>query len=362
MPPDATDRIPGVDDDQVAAVAGLIPTLPNVRADSANRFAQAVRSLVEKRARQGWPNEGHQDVAVFVMVDHPRPVGERHGAEPFADPIATEDPLLGRIFFANADASSGRAMSMPTGHNSIIEWLDDSSLATCPLVMVYRKTQTMATRLAGIWDVVRNDPIRDREPTATLSELLDALHQFHVQQLLTPGCCPDGVWEAGQAHRYVPARRPENTIQTTLSIALNFWFRGTLRAEHEDSTNIGRIDVRLLRAGEHGALTYWAIIELKVVKSFTNTPNADSASPVRATANEIAVVEGIHQVSSYRINRKAEEGLLEIYDLRKDKRTNLMTASRVTAAIAQNQNISSINVRKLYGSASDARADGQAGV
>ena len=358
MPPNGAEEIPGVEDDQIAATAGLIPTLPNIRADLANRFAQAVRSLVENRAQQGWPNEGQQDIAVFVMVDHPRRVGEYYGAEPFADPIATADPLLGKIFFSSVDASSGRAMLMPADHNSIIEWLEDSNMATCPFVVVHRATLTMVTRLAGTRDTVRNDRIRDREPTATLEELLDALHQFHVRQLLTPVNCPDGVWEPGQAHRYIPAPQPEKSIQSTLSVALNFWFRGTLRAEYEDTTNIGRIDIRLLKAETHGPLFYWAIVELKVIRSFTSGTNQNV---VHASVNENAIVEGIRQVSSYRTNRNAEEGVLEIYDLRNSKQTDLLHASRVTSAIGQHQNISSITVRQLFGSSSDARAAGYTG-
>ena len=101
MPNKPPDNVPGVDDQELATVAGLFPELPNIRAEPADRFVQAIRTLVEKRAQQQWPNEDDADLAVFVMVDHPRQVGERHEATPFADPIAKNDPLLGFLFFAN---------------------------------------------------------------------------------------------------------------------------------------------------------------------------------------------------------------------------------------------------------------------
>ena len=361
MPPEVPEDVPGVDDDQLAAVAGLFPTLPNIRAEPADRFAQAVRSLVEKRAREEWPNEGDEDVAVFVMADHPRPAGEPYGAEPFADPIGKKDPLLGRLFFANRDASSGRAMKIPTDPNAILEWLEDNRLTACPLVIVYRQTKTMVTRPSGTKGLARNDPIRDREPVATLSELMEALEYFHMCQLLTPTCCPDGVWEPGHAHQYIPGRQPERSIQSNLELALNFWFHGLLKAEHEDHTNIGRIDVRLLKKSAHGSLTYWAIMELKVIKSFTNAQTTSNSSRVAVSTNLNAIVDGIKQAWAYRDNRHAEESLLEVYDLRKDKLEDLMKSTKVANTMTQYQPVPAINVRPLFGRASDARGAGFTG-
>ena len=362
MPRDAFEKIPGVDQDHIEAVASLVPSLPNIRAQIPDRFAQAIRTLVEKRACRGWPNEGGEDFAVFVLVDHPRPVGERHGAEPFADPIATEIPLLGRLFFANCYASAGRSIPIPTDQNAILEWLDDAHFAKCPTVMVYRNTMTMVSRLAGTNDIAKNDPIRDREPSATLTDLLDALHQFHMQKLLIPSSCPDGVWKTGRASQYVPDRRPEQSIQSTLETALNFYFRGSVKAELEDSTNIGRIDVRLLITEERGSLAYWAIIELKVIRSFTTSHTPSRPSPVSDAANANAIADGVRQATAYRVNRQAQEGLLEVYDLRKQKRNDMLKSPSVTSATRQCTELTSIRVRPLFGSANDARRAGYTGV
>ena len=89
------------------------------------------------------------------------------------------DPLLGRLFFANRDASGGRVMPLPTDPNAILEWLDDEGLGDCPIVTVYRKSKEMVTRRAGTSNSARSDPIRDHEPSATLPELLEALQHFH---------------------------------------------------------------------------------------------------------------------------------------------------------------------------------------
>lgn len=361
MPTEVSDSIPGVDDQQLAAVAGLLPELPNIRAEPADRFAQAVRNLVEKRAQKAWPNEGDADFAVFVMVNHPRQVGEDHGALPFADPLAKDDPLLGRLFFANRDASAGRFMSVPTESNAILEWIADQGMADCPIVTVYRKSREMVTRRTGINDTARYDPIRDREPSATLPELREALEYHHRRRLLTPSGCPDGVWEPHCAHQYVPGSQPERSIQLDLELALNFWFRGVVKAEHEDNTNIGRIDVRLLKKSKEGALAYWVVMELKVIRSFTNAPSGSNPSPVSDATNVEAIAEGVRQAGSYRENRSAEEGMLEIYDLRKDKKDDLTGRKRVSAALDRFTPRPEIHVWPAFGSARDARNAGYTG-
>ena len=120
MAAEGSGEIAGVEDKELAAVAGLVSTLPNVRATRADRFAQAVRMLVEKRAQKGWPNETTADVAVFVLVDYPRKVGEAHDGRPFADPMAQGTPLLGYMFFSSADATHGQFIPIPKEVSAIL--------------------------------------------------------------------------------------------------------------------------------------------------------------------------------------------------------------------------------------------------
>lgn len=363
MPVDPSDSVPGVDSQRLAVAAGRFLELPNIRAEPADRFAQAVRTLVEKRAQKNWPNEGEADHAVFVMVDHPRPVGEKYGASPFVDPIAKDTPLLGHLFFSNRDASAGRFMPIPTEGDAILEWLDDNGLGNCPIVIAYRGLKMMVTRRAGVHGTARNDSIRDQKPSATLSELRDALKHFHREQLLTPRPYPDGIWERGRAHQYVPGPTPEKSIQSALELALNSRFPRIVKAESEDKTNIGRIDVRLLKKSDKGnSFVYWVVMELKVIKSFTNSPQGDSPASVYDSDNIRAIVKGIRQAGSYQKNRSAERGFLEVYDLRKDKGDDLVQQSEVQDAKAKFAPPPEIHVWPVFGSSEDARAAGYTGV
>ena len=363
MQPEYSDSVHGVDDDQLAAIVNDLPTLPNIRAEDADRFSQAIRALVETRAQDGWTNEGKQDVAVFVMVNRPRQVGEKHGAKPFADPIANNAPLLGNLFLTNRDASAGRVMPMPvTDVNEILDWLEDNGLTDQPLVTIYRGSKKMVTRRRGIGNLAHNDPIREHPPSASLDELLKALNFFHLNSLLTPTCCLPDVWEKGRENEYVPSRRPEKCIQRGLVLALNYWFHGVVRADHEDTTNIGRIDVRLLIKSDQGhPLTYWAIIELKVIKSFVNAKIGCDPNRVNDSVNINLLIEGIRQAWAYQQNRETDIGLLEVFDLRKDKRTNLIRDDKVIAGTTQYTPTPKQHVRPIFGKARDARIAGFTG-
>ena len=357
MPVEGSETIPGVETQQLADVAGLLPELPNIRAEPVDRFVQGVRRLAETRAQRAWPNESDADCAVFVMVDHPRVVGEKHGAEPFADPVATDDPLLGKLFFTTRDASRGQVRPLPADPNAILNWIVDRGLGNCPIVTVYRKSKMMVTRRAGADGDAMHDPIRDQQPSATLEQLREALTFHHLAHLLTPTRCPDGVWERNRALQYVPGKRPEQSIQRNLQVVLGSWFHGIVVSDGEDDTNIGRIDVRLLTRDNNGALTYWVIMELKVIKSFRNAEQNQQASPVDEGDNISAITEGVLQAGAYGRNRGVN-GLLEIFDLRKDKTADLTQRGNVLAAMNRFTPSPEFHVWPAFGSAQDARRAG----
>ena len=135
-----------------------------------------------------------------------------------------------------------------------------------------------------------------------------------------------------------------------------------MRAEHEDTTNIGRIDVRLLIKSDQGhPLTYWAIIELKVIKSFVNAKKGCDPNRVNDSVNINLLIEGIRQAWAYQQNRETDIGLLEVFDLRKDKRTNLIRDDKVIAGTTQYTPTPKQHVRPIFGKARDARIAGFTG-
>ena len=301
------------------------------------------------------------------MVPRPRELRECFNSEPVTDLAATEDPIMGRVMLLTRDGSRGQAFPMPCTANELPDWLVDNGLGEAPLVLVYRKTLKMSIRLRGAdGDLSRTDQIRDTPPSATLQELFDALNHIHLYSLLTPGICIEGVWQPNLASYYVPGPEPEKSIQTSVAIGLNSWFHGILRAEVEDSTSIGRIDVRLLmpqpNCPNSEALAYWAIVELKVVKSFSNSSSRTGATTINRSKNVDAVIKGVRQVYAYQANRGTSLGLLEVYDLRRDKSDDLFQDNKVRQELARLIPPPTYTVRPLFGSPEDARQAGYTGL
>lgn len=359
MVSDDDGRIPGINDEDIAAAVQKLPGVPTTNVGDPDRFVREIRHLVEERAQAGWPDESDANVAAFVMVSHPRSIKERYDIERVLDLRAVPRSVLGNLFFLSIDGTNGCAMPIPVGDADILDWLEDEGFQDCPVVLIYRGSLKMVSRTSGAAGNARYDRIRETVPAATLDELLGALKHFHSDKLLTPGICSKGVWEPGRAKDYVPGTQPEKAIQYDLKIALSSWFRGELRVEMEDPTPVGRIDVRLLhRNQDDGALSYWAIIELKVMRSNRNAPRGKMASSVSMSDNIAAVVDGLKQANAYRRDRIAVEGLLEVYDLRKDKVKDVKGETPVKDQWENCDQGLVFNVRPLFGSAKEARDAG----
>lgn len=226
--------------------------------------------------------------------------------------------------------------------------------------MVYRETKLLIERASGASaEATRREIIRDKPPAATGEQLLQGLDRFHQQELVTPAVCPPGVWLKGAASRYYVGEEPERSIQAPLRTFLNGWFRRAVHAECEDSTRAGRIDVRLLIPGKDTGLIYWAIVDLKVVKTYVHTSNAKiKPSTVSMAQNAEAIAEGLRQAHQFAQERSCPPGYLEVFDLRKDKEDDPMNHAIVVAQVESLSSRPVSNVRAIFGSARDARKAG----
>lgn len=357
MRDESSEAIPGVDESEVAGAVRSLVEVPEITLEDHERFTIEVRSLIESRAQSNWKGESESDMSVFLLVSYPRQVGERFGASPIFDLRATKTPILGKLFFLNRDASSGRTIALPAQPDSMLEWLADNGLANVPVVVLHRESKLLVSRALGSDGDARSERIRDTPPVATLEELEAAMDLSHRELLLTPKVCPEGVWAKGKSSEYIPGPLPEKSIQRTLRIALTTWFRGVVKAEIEDAITVGRIDIRLLRLTSEGSFDYWAILELKVIKSFKHAAGKKKPSPVTDKENAADVAEGVRQARAFGKDRHAEP-FLDVFDIRKDKVTNVFEHDLVVNELAKCDVKLHCKVWPLFGSASDARIAG----
>ena len=361
MSPPVDESLVTVGSAELGSVALTIVDAPDLATSSNERFFGQVRAIAEGRARKDWPNEGEAPLAVFIRSDYPREAAQSLALSvPTADLIVSTDPILGRVHVLNFDASQGRSAGLPSQNaGEVVEWLAQHSFSSDQIVIVYRDSLQLIERGRGVdGGMTRKEPIRTEQPEVSEAELLKALGVFHEREVLTPSICSKDVWKSKHAANYHPGPEPERAIQRQLKTFLVSWWHGLIRVALEDSIDIGRIDIRLLRPVQGAKeLSYWSIIELKVVKSFRSSKNVHGPATVSDKENAEAVAKGVEQAAAFARDRGCF-GVLEVYDMRKVKSPDPRGHAVVVQALADHHPNPTIRVTPIFGSSDDARHAG----
>jgi len=363
MPAEINGSISDVSDAELASVTNTIVSQPDVDADDRDRFFGQVQALVEGRAQAGWPAESADTIAIFVRADYPREAASAlTGTKPSADMQETVEPLMGRVFLLDRNARQGWSANLPSADaGEIIEWLRTLPFGGSQVILAYRTGLMMIERANGAHgEMTRREPIRMQPAAVTQQGLFEALDAFHMNTVLTPRNCASGIWSTGHAENYHAGPTPELSIQGQLKTFLTAWFYRKLRVDPEISTEIGRIDLGLLipPANPGGGLTYWGVIELKVVKSYRHSTSGQPPAVVTALSNAQDVAKGVQQAHAFRTNRGCSCAVLEVYDMRADKNEDPREHVEVQNVLLSCQPPPDIRLVPLFGSAHQARDAG----
>ena len=145
----------------------------------------------------------------------------------------------------------------------------------------------------------------------TEAEILSVIDAVYRAQLCTPdNDGPVKVWQdPSKGH---PIEEAERTVQQFLRAGLAARFHWcTIRAEQ--SSKVGRTDLEVVddRTGEAGAITHYALLELKVLRSFSH-----SGTAYAATKTDDAVSKGVNQAHSYGVSNNSLLRMLCCFDMR----------------------------------------------
>ncbi len=170
----------------------------------------------------------------------------------------------------------------------------------------------------GILDVqVNYGPVTEAEVLA----VIDAVYR-------TALCTPDNsgttkFWkDAGNGH---PVKEAERTVQDLLRAGLAGRFNWcSIRSEQ--AGKVGRTDLEIIddRTGDAGSSTHHALLELKVLRSFSHMGAAYPASG----ATE-AVTKGLEQANSYGNDKNSLLRMLCCFDMRTDDPGDAATFAHV---------------------------------
>lgn len=144
-------------------------------------------------------------------------------------------------------------------------------------------------------------------------EILAVIDAVYRTELCTPdNTGPTKVWQnPSKGH---PVEEAERTVQQFLRVGLAARFNWcTIRAEQ--AGKLGRTDLEVVddRTGVQGAVTHHALLELKVLRSFTHT-----GTPYPVSNAEEAISKGVNQASSYGNANNSLLRMLCCFDMRTD--------------------------------------------
>lgn len=163
----------------------------------------------------------------------------------------------------------------------------------------------------------------------TEAEILSVINAVYHTELCTPdNSGPTKIWQ--DPSKGYPIAEAERTVQQFLRVGLAARFHWcTIRAEQ--SGKLGRTDLEVVdnRTGEVGSVTHHALLELKVLRSFSH-----SGSAYTAAATGQAVSKGVNQAHSYGKDNNTLLRMLCCFDMRSDDVGDTTTFAHVQTEAA----------------------------
>lgn len=286
----------------------------NQDVDGFAQFTHAVQKFLRKRLRL-YAETMNTASSVFLMGRLPDGQTVARDARVFT--ASRHDPS-GCIWFGRERLNAAAGLPLPEG-------ADDAALFD-HVVTVLKVGDLPAVLYDAIDGSVRIYPegMADADNCVvrsisglevSLDYIKALLDKLHLSLFITPVASESqaALWKKrDSAH---PANEAEHEIQKVLYVAFHTLYAfGYLKVEQEHVAALGRCDFILKEQDpvEPGTWKNHAILELKVVKSFTYT-----GSKVTDSANQKAVTHGLDQARDYRTSFDCTMSALCCFDMRK---------------------------------------------
>ena len=225
-------------------------------------------------------------------------------------------PIEQRLWFVSPVVTTGKCLTLDEWDDAaVFEFAcNELGVGSVPAIVFEPRTTRPEARYypLGVAQPELYEQLRLSGAVISLEEIFAVIDMIHERVLVTPNSHAPGpaLWE--KPRRHWPSSRAEQLIQMYLRTGLTTAFPScTVRAEQSQST--GRLDLEIEEPdwSDPSTVTRHAILELKVLRSYTNTGGTVSA---RQTGD--AVTEGLTQASAYRTERRTRRSALCCFDMR----------------------------------------------
>lgn len=295
------------------------------------QFCHAAAKIIQKR-RVVDLSTLKSAPTIFVMATVPNISSLCLDNQPMFDRGQVE--LAGHIWFGAARLARGVGIELPAGNDSqqFAYVIDSLGVGTAPAIYYDAAYDDALMRIypKGLSNADDYQSISLDSTNLTLDYIKILLDILHEKLLKTPTASEAArdLWE--DKNKFIPIKESEKGIQKTLYSALTGQLAfGQICIKQEGTSVMGRYDFRLDEQDpiDSSKWIHHAILELKVVKSFTHTGN-----PVPTTQNKTAVTDGVDQAHEYRNDHSCRMAALCCYDMRKDPNPDEAVAHEVDRA------------------------------
>jgi hypothetical protein len=306
---------PWRDDDLDGTARSVVGTGADADLPQPIRFVAGVAKLIKKRLRMPEAPQDPQRPAVFLLQPTPPSGMSASPRLPMLDNGLT--PLTDRLWFVNEMAVTGRFVELSGATDEAVFALvtEQLGLGSVPAVIVDTRTPTPEVRFyeTGLSDADSYVAVRLDSHPVTLDQIFDAVSHVHEHCLVTPEAhiYPAKLWK--DSSKWWPSKSAEALVQINLRAGLVTAFP-TCTVRHEQPSPAGRLDIEIEErdTANPGSVVRYAILELKVLRTFSETGNVYSEEETNDW-----IESGVTQAASYRTDRNALAAALCCFDMRK---------------------------------------------
>ena len=282
-----------------------------------NRFVAGVVQLLRRRSAELDRRGESDDVDIAIFILKPRPPDSIADAErePMIDNGLTR--VNGRLWFTAAPVISAHYVDLPDdsddGRFSYV--VDEHDVGSQPALIFDPRTVRPQLRWypEGL-DQPTNMELKPLEGSVNPGDVFSAINQVYNQCFITPGGLPQGVslWE--DPSHFAVLQNAEALVQSHLKAGLVMRFP-FCTVRHEQTQVTGRTDLEIEQPDplDRSQVTRYAIMELKVLRSFWST-----GSTVSETHTKGWITDGVRQAAAYRTEKGFQWSALCCFDMRSD--------------------------------------------
>lgn len=278
------------------------------------RFVANVAKLIRRRLAQPDVPADPKTPGVFLFCPVPPEVVQSPVRVPMLDNGLTA--ISGRVWFVSAGPGSGRFVDYNCNSDDELFQLvsETYGLGTKHAIVFDPRTSIPEARYypKGLGDPDTYEVVSVTSEEIDLDRVLTVMQKIYKSNLITPDAQPPGgkLWH--DHSNWCPSSKAEAIIQLYLVAALAGAFP-ICTVRHEQFVPEGRLDIEIEQSDpiDRGKITRHAILELKVLRSFT-----EGGNPVSDKVTLDWIESGVKQAAAYRDSKSAKWSALFCFDMR----------------------------------------------